>query len=114
MKAKENDLVKSICLACGAVGEKKKRPAPKNNKEKAQMDFRCRGCGAINLRGGHKAIYDSGMPPEKGSLTPKDKKKALPQKVEVKSQKPPDAAPQVKPPERSIEHEETDDSPTIL
>ena len=99
-----DDRVRSVCIACGTVGTKKRRPAPKNNKEKAQMDFRCRACDALNLRGGHKAIYDRGMPPEEGALTPKDK-------VVLSEVIPP--APK-KEPERSKDDEQEDDSLTIL
>ncbi len=100
-----DDRIKAVCIACGTVGTKKRRLAPKNNKEKAQLDFRCRACGALNLRGGHKAIYDRGMPPEEGAPTPKDKA-ALP---EVH---PP--TPKVQEPERSKDDEQEDDSLTIL
>lgn len=104
--AKTKEKVDSTCVACGTVCRKNKKPEPKDNREKKQVDFRCFACGAKNLRDG-TAIYDRKLPPEEGAPTPKDRAKA--------PQADAPGSPSLKEPERSIEDEENDDdSLTVL
>jgi len=44
--------IKVNCKACGAEREITPKPNPVTNLEKVQIYFRCKACGAANLRNG--------------------------------------------------------------
>ncbi len=100
----KTERVKTICAACGKEGTRALKPEPKTAREKKEIAFLCRFCGAANLRDGTAVLRDkkpkkpklAARPaPEKSAPRPKEPQAS--QEIQAVSQETPAEPGQEKP-----------------